>query len=163
MTDQEFETLLLNHSKFIDSCVLKILKRKDEDVKQEVYYKAWKNRKRFDGTYFRAWLYTIARNYIFDQHRKAKRRKDIASLEYRDDLENSFANFSCKFDDEMKLDDAIKMMNTLHPKVYDVLSYTMVGYKSREIAEILTLPEGTVKSYQFRARMRMQELRKKVK
>jgi RNA polymerase sigma-70 factor (TIGR02960 family) len=45
-----------------------------EDLVQETYLRAWKNRDQFDGDHLRAWLYKIATNACLDKIRRDNRR-----------------------------------------------------------------------------------------
>lgn len=48
-------------------------KNDSEDITQEIFLKIWKNIKKYDEKQsFRAWIFTIARNTIFDWLRKKK-------------------------------------------------------------------------------------------
>jgi RNA polymerase sigma-70 factor (ECF subfamily) len=113
-----------------------------EDVAQEAYLRAFRAWDTFDGPDARGWLYTIALHLAFDDLRRRRRwfgrlvrHQSIGS--YRDVIDPD-------------LWDAV---GRLEPRVRAcLLANVLDGYTQREIAAMLSVPEGTVASWLSRAR-----------
>lgn len=139
-----------------------------EDLTQDTFLKAFRAFDRFDGdTRCRAWLKKIMLNtYINMYNRKQKvlffnrdngelsefpgRRED--DYPHGDELneEKILRNFVC---DEIRFS-----LLSLPPEYREtVILYDMLGYPYREIADMLSLPIGTVKSRLFRGRKTLKE------
>ena len=115
-----------------------------EEVVQDVFTSVWRRARDYDaerGT-LRAWLYGIARNAIIDAERRRRRRPrtladeppEAASAE--DPIERALLRW------QMQL-----ALERLTPDHREALRLTHVeGLKLREVAEVLGLPLGTVKS-----------------
>lgn len=69
-----FRHLYERHARILLAFLSARVERGDlEDVHQEIWQRVWKQApKGFKGGHFRAWLYTIARNYLIDRSRKKK-------------------------------------------------------------------------------------------
>ncbi len=136
-----------------------------EDVSQEVFIKAFQNIDSFDSrASFSTWLFKIASNLCIDKLRKQEKENRVGfeSLEIDDTV-----SFDKSWDPEASLNAkelaiAIeKSITQLSNKLKPVLllhDQQNLGYE--EIAEILSIPVGTVKSRLFLAR---EELKKTVK
>ncbi len=118
-----------------------------EDVAQEAYLRAFRTWDRFDGADARAWLYTIALHLAFDDLRRRRRWlgrlvHPPATGSYRDVVDPD-------------LWDAVGL---LKPRVRAcLLANVLDGYTQREIAGMLSVPEGTVASWLSRARASLRE------
>ena len=63
-----------------------------EDIVQEVFFSAWKNRESYNGTASeKTWLYTICKNKIIDFYRKQNKTQFI-SLDNNEEDETYFTN-----------------------------------------------------------------------
>lgn len=136
-----------------------------EDVSQEVFIKAFQNIDSFDSrASFSTWLFKIASNLCIDKLRKQEKENRVGfeSLEL-----DGTVSFDKSWDPEASLNAkelaiAIeKSITQLSNKLKPVLllhDQQNLGYE--EIAEILSIPVGTVKSRLFLAR---EELKKTVK
>lgn len=116
-----------------------------EDALQEVYLRVYKALPTFDlekGA-FTTWLYRITVNYCLDQRRR--HRPVILPLDKMHSLAG--ANLP-RFAEQMENGDAVfRAVERLSDKLRAVLIlryYLDLSYK--EIAEVLEIPEGTVKS-----------------
>jgi RNA polymerase sigma-70 factor (ECF subfamily) len=101
------------------------------------------------------------RNYL-----SKKREALLGDLAPEEDWENRLANFE-EDDLQMNADLEIEQRNRFireMVKKMPILLQTILrlyhweNFSYSEIAEILALPEGTVKSYLFRARKRLKEM-----
>ncbi|NJL10305.1 MAG: sigma-70 family RNA polymerase sigma factor [Calothrix sp. SM1_7_51] len=122
-----------------------------DDLVQEVFLRAWKGLPKFQGTAtFSTWLYRITLNVASDQRKAAAQQRkqlqtltvkaarqqdapDLMELHYQDLLQRALASLS--FDHQTIL--------VLHD---------LEGVPQKEIASILFIPVGTVKSRLFHAR-----------
>ena len=78
-----FERLVRRHQRALVNHLYRHTGQRDlaVDLAQEVFLKVWENRKRLDpGQSFNAYLFTVARNTIFNMHRK--KLNEIAYLEH---------------------------------------------------------------------------------
>lgn len=69
---EEFLALYEEHARPLLAWLSSRVARSDlEDVHQEIWEKVWaKKHQSFRGGNFRAWLFTVARNHIYDRHEK---------------------------------------------------------------------------------------------
>jgi RNA polymerase sigma-70 factor (ECF subfamily) len=123
-------------------------KESAEDVVQETFARAWRSRSRFDSTLgtIRTWLFTIERRVIFDvssQQRKSRVRPLEEGLEpsVDDHVERAMLGWQMEF--------ALQRLDPEHRLVITELYFN--GRSGREVAELLALPEGTVRSRAFYA------------
>jgi RNA polymerase sigma-70 factor, ECF subfamily len=127
-----------------------------EDLAQEVFVRLFTNASRYEPkARFRSYLYRIARSCWIDQHRKTKSRRLERSLDaetetgasLRDVLiaETEKPEDSARKEEFVKgLVGAIDALPEDHKMVFVLSQVENLRYK--EIAEILGIPEGTVKS-----------------
>lgn len=133
-----------------------------EDLVQEAVLKAYRAWDRYErGTNCRAWLLTILRNTFINEFRKRSKRPDPVSFETVEELtvfenvqdvdpEGSF--FRHIVDDEVRraIDELPEEFRT------PVVLSDVEGLSYAEIAQVMGLPVGTVKSRLFRGRRRLQ-------
>lgn len=119
-----------------------------EDLVQETFLRAWRHANRFDrnrGT-ARTWLFAIMRNLLIDVARKHARRPRTAEL-----VDQWPAT-----DDVEVLLDSLTAAAALHRLTADhqqVILHSYVAQRpTAEIAELLGIPAGTVRSRLFYAR-----------
>lgn len=134
-----------------------------QDLVQESVLKAYRAWDQFEpGTNCRAWLMTILRNTFINQFRRERGRP--ASVDYDDVAERSVFESVREEDPEARFferlidDEVVAAIDELPEefRVALVLS-DLQGLGYQEIAEIMQIPVGTVKSRLFRARRRLQE------
>jgi RNA polymerase sigma-70 factor (ECF subfamily) len=129
-----------------------------EDVAQEAVLRAYRRFARLrDRGRFRAWLVRITFRIALDRARSANRREQRETLwaqpqtQPRASTEDVAA--SSEFDEHLA-----RALNELSPKLRLVLLLAaMEGYTLDEVAEMLRLPVGTVKSRLFDARKQLAE------
>ena len=132
------------------------------DLAQEVYVKVYGNLDRFDGSDFTPWLLRLTRNACIDQIRRRRARPDVKDSESLDSLElqdtgESAETASVRESERHLLRRAIDRLGELNREI--VLLKEIEGLGFAEIAKMLGLPVGTVKSRSNRARL---ELARKV-
>ncbi len=163
-----FEELIsLYEKKIYNYCYRMTNSREDaEDLAQEVFIKVYCSLKSFKGkSQFSTWIYRIAYNTCIDKHRK-KKKKQIVSLNPANDEDTR--NIELVSTDPLPEDKAIQReryekiqscIASLKPEYRTVIILRDIqNYSYREIAEILHIPLGTVKSHISRARAALRDV-----
>jgi RNA polymerase sigma-70 factor (ECF subfamily) len=118
-----------------------------EDVVQETLLRAWRHPSGLQGRPVRAWLFTVARNLVVDQHRARKSRppetgdEALAVLPADDELERAVESWGVA--------EALASLRAEHREV--LLETYYRGRSVKEASEILGIPPGTVKSRTYDA------------
>lgn len=123
-----------------------------EDVSQEVFIRVYRKLGTLrDPDRFVPWLLALARNAAYDAGRSRKRRpvelvgdRELAPLEPED------PHLSIEVNDAL---------DQLDPQMREaIVAVTILGLTYQEAAEVIGVPEGTVKSRTFRARRLLMEI-----
>ena len=138
-----------------------------EDITQEIFLKLYKclNQYNFEIN-FEAWLIRLAKNYCIDYYRKTKKEKlrriDFDKLKY---IETNSLNPENNFLLKEKLRVVFEGLQSLNPDVrMAVILRDIHGMSYEEIAQIMELPLGTVKSRINRGRIQLaKNLKRKTK
>lgn len=127
-----------------------------EDLTQEIFLKLYNSLSKFDiSKNFNAWLMTLSRNYLIDQYRKRK-LENTSRDEFNDHL---LVSDTYKGPEEGILEKENKKIiwegfDHLSPDIrMAVILKDIQGKKYDEVAEIMSLPLGTVKSRISRGRI----------
>ncbi|MDA3839199.1 MAG: RNA polymerase sigma factor [Candidatus Delongbacteria bacterium] len=150
-----FERLIKNYDRRILDMLLNILKNEADaaDAYQNTFMKVFKNLHSFKGnSSFYTWIYRIALNTAYTHYSKRKKVEGVFISEYIDDViadDSSSEDIFGKIDKREAVRNEIEMLSVQQKSVVYMKSYE--GKKFREIAEILSLNEGTVKKYFHRA------------
>lgn len=161
---EAFRWLIERYQSRVFSYVRRMLNSREEceDVTLEVFVRAYRGIKRFDNRASMAtWLLTIATNLCVDRARRRKRRVESVSLEAFDagrrpepsDRTWDPGAHAAVSDLSFALEAAIVTLPNIHRTV--ILLHDVEGLDYRDIAEILDVPVGTVKSRLFLARRRL--------
>ncbi|MGC1416589.1 MAG: sigma-70 family RNA polymerase sigma factor [Candidatus Acidiferrum sp.] len=127
-----------------------------EDVAQEALLRAYRRFERLrDRGRFRAWLVRIAFRLAIDRMRSSKRREVRETLWSRSAPRPSTENLAATSEFQAHLDRAMDELPDKHRLV--LLLAAMQGHSLEEVAEMLGLPVGTVKSRLFFARKQLAE------
>jgi RNA polymerase sigma-70 factor (ECF subfamily) len=137
-----------------------------EDLTQDVFLRAYQAIEGFRGdSSFRTWLYRIARNLCVTQLRKRGSRGEHVSLEEEGEeaVHRLLPASTPSLEDEIDrrdLSGAVQGLIAGLPENYrTVLTlFYLQQIKYEEIAEIMAIPLGTVKTYIHRARLRLRDL-----
>ena len=161
MSTAEFGQLIDREYEFLNQLAMKLTKQKDdaEDLIQDTYYKALKNKDKFaTGTNLKGWLYTILKNTFINNYRK-KRNQNT----YTDETENQFilgsmaSDRATEADSPAELTTILENIESVEKSYLDAFMMYFNGYKYEEIAQEMNIPLGTVKSRIFLARKKMME------
>lgn len=165
-----FEELVVRYQTQIYHLCFRMVGNSDDaqDMTQEAFLKAWKGLPSFQfDSAFSTWLYRLASNCCLDFLRRLKRKPTVSLTVENDEETEEILDVA---DDAPSLEElAIKneerenlrlAMSQLDEEQRQILTLRVVNDLSyTEIAEILNVKEGTVKSRLSRAR---ENLRKKL-
>lgn len=149
MNKQEFtrRVLAVENRLYRISCGMLKNPQDRMDAVQEAVTKAWANVDRLRREeYFETWLTRILIN---ECHNIQNARKNIVPLDSLSEQGAYEGNNKPLRDAILALDMQLRL---------PVLLYYMEGYKLREIAQILRIPEGTVKTRLTRAKKKLKSL-----
>ena len=145
--EQAFSFLYDHYSKALFSIILPIIQQQElaEDVLQEVFVKIWQNIKLYDASRGRlyTWMLNIARNQSIDRTRSKDFNNRSKTTELSENVDNNRQGAEAKIDD-------VGLINTLSQlpdesrKLLELAYYQ--GYTQEEIANMLNIPLGTVKT-----------------
>jgi RNA polymerase sigma-70 factor, ECF subfamily len=156
--DREFEQRIADSPKLAYRVALAVLRNtaEAEDVAQEAMLRAFRSFHRLrDRERFRAWLVRMAWRLSLDRIRAARRRERREQLAVRDTLTARVEDVAAsqEFDSQVAA-----ALDSLPEKLRIVIVLAAIeGHNTAEVAKLLYLPEGTVKSRLFKARKKMAE------
>ncbi|MGI0480400.1 sigma-70 family RNA polymerase sigma factor [Geminocystis sp. CENA526] len=128
-----------------------------DDLQQEVFLKAWKSLPKLrNGEYFSTWLYRICWNVAYDygKARKRDRTKILNQVkESMQDLARSTNHhqtglLQLHYQDIVQT--ALQSLSLEHRAV--IVLHDLEDMPQKEVAQVLSIPVGTVKSRLFKAR-----------
>jgi RNA polymerase sigma-70 factor (ECF subfamily) len=147
--------------RYLYSIAYGILKNQQdtEDILQESFLKIYKGIATFTpGNSFKAWMSTIVRNGAFTHLATNKRHRECNDLDGYEPMQKKAPNFA---DAIMARDSFKKALILLHQQSPNQYMYVRLyfeeGMSTKEIAEDIDVPEGTVKSQVSRGRQSMKE------
>ena len=125
-----------------------------DDACQEALIKIVRSLPRFDGrSTFATWAYRIATNASLDELRRRKRRPSLHAVgdaAQVDVVDDAASRRVARIDDQLAIDDALATLSDDFRVV--IVLRDVVDLDYQEIAHVLDLPLGTVKSRIARAR-----------
>ncbi len=156
-----FREIVDRYKNSLYSFLRRFLNRQDlvEDVFQETFLQLFASRDSFDATRpLRPWLFTIAANKAKDALRKIQRHSamslgaiaDSADVSV-DDVVNILASYSITPVDEVTTDETAKRVRQVIAEMPENLRGILIlayfeQFSYKHMAEILSIPIGTVKS-----------------
>lgn len=164
-----FNRLVLAYQEMLFNTALRILNDEDlaADATQEAFLSAFRSLHAYRGGSFRAWLLRTLTNACYDELRRRKRRPTTPLKpegEEGEENENApwladVANSPQQEVERRELEHAIQhCLETLPVEFRAVVILADVqGLDYREVALVLHLPLGTVKSRLARARLRLRD------
>lgn len=152
---QSFAIVVKNTEKLVAQIVRKMTNNEDDqkDLMQDIYLKAYQNLSSFQ---FKSKLSTWIANIAYNTTVNYLQKKKIPIMEIEKTMENKF-----KVTENPELETIkTETVEILHaevaklPPLYKTLItlYHLEELPNKEISEITNLPEGTIKSYLYRAR-----------
>lgn len=159
-----FEELILKHEKIVYNLALRMMNHSEDarDISQEVFLKAYRSLSNFDErSAFSTWLYRITHNTCIDEMRK---RKGKQSFSLEEELENEEGSMQRQIADEgdtpeeslLRAEQKNEILQALDNLSEEhkaaIVLRDVKGLSYEEIAEILEVTLGTVKSRISRGR-----------
>ncbi len=163
---QAFKVLIDRYEKKVAATVINMLGNKDEadDVGQEVFIRFYNNIHQFKGTSsLGTYLTRIAINLSLNELKRQK----IRNLRFyfwnskdEDDERTQEIADSTNFENKSDAANLVKMaLQKVEANLRSVLVLRMIeGYDTRETAEILEIPQGTVLSRLSRGQQKLKEI-----
>ena len=164
-----FETLVIENQNNVYNLALKMTRNEEDalDISQEVFLKAYRSLKNFRGeSRFSVWLYRMTYNLCIDFTRR-KRRVSETSLSQTDedgeqhdyeipDTRSAPEEIVLQNELSASLASSIDELGAMHKEIFVMREITGMNYS--EIAIVLSISEGTVKSRLARARKSLAEI-----
>jgi RNA polymerase sigma factor (sigma-70 family) len=150
MTKNEFNLQLNNHAGSLQSFALNFTKDVEDanDLVQDTMLKAVTYYSKFkEGTNLKGWLFTIMKNTFINNYRRLVKTNSL--ITQSEEISSSNLHYSATkntSDSKFIIGDINKALATLQPEYYVPFIKYFEGYKYHEIAEILNIPIGTVKT-----------------
>jgi len=126
-----------------------------EDVAQDVFVKIWKALARYNGdASLSTWIYTITRNTCLTELKKRSTRPTVSLQEPEmEAVADSIPTLQFRDGDAGAEMDVEKLLAQLPEKYHQVITLFYLEQKSyEEVAVMLGIPLGTVKTLLFRAK-----------
>ncbi|MBN1579156.1 MAG: sigma-70 family RNA polymerase sigma factor [Anaerolineae bacterium] len=161
--DQDaFALLVTRHQRYVYNLAYRLLRDDDEaqDLAQEAFLRAWRGLGRFRAeAKFTTWLYRIVTNLCYNRLPGLRRQLSVMDIDHIDaQAPLSDAGPPAVFD-------AAERQTFLHQQIAALpVKYQLVvtlfylqDLTYQEIAQVLDLPVGTVKTHLFRAREHLKQ------
>ena len=171
MASDEFEAEALRHLDALYRTALRMTRSEAdaEDLVQETYIRAFRFRDQFTlGTNMKAWLFRILTNTFINTYRRKTAQPEVTDLEgidefslYRRMADDRAASTSP--DPEAELLNSVvdtevtDALEALPEKFRTTVLLDVEGFSYKEIAEMLSIPIGTVMSRLHRGRKFLQK------
>lgn len=156
MTTLEFTKAVTREKTPLRQYAYQLTKNPDDadDLTQETMLKAFSYRDKFlDATNLKGWLFTIMKNSFINNYRRVVKRNtfidDTDNTFYLDTVAPALPN---KGEEKFVLKDIEKAIEQLPHDLKNTFMLNYTGFKYHEIAEMLNIPIGTVKTRIFMAR-----------
>lgn len=167
--DEAFAQLMRANEKRIYNLTLRMTGNPEDamDLAQEAFLNAWRGLKFFQGdSAFSTWVYRLASNACIDHLRRKKRRQDISApmpTDEEDDSQPDIPDDRFRPDRELERRElrraviqGLKQLSDEHRQV--LVMRELNGLSYQEIADVLDLEAGTVKSRIARARNSLRKI-----
>ena len=166
--DVLFERELLPHVGALQTFAYHLTYNQDDadDLVQETYMKAYRFIDKYEqGTNAKAWLFKILKNAYINEYRKKVRQptkvdfEDIVTYhDTDDDRISGYSDLRQEIFENMMGDEVTTAINSLPLDFRTVILLCDIeGFTYEEIASIIDVPIGTVRSRLFRARNLLKE------
>jgi RNA polymerase sigma-70 factor (ECF subfamily) len=166
--DQLFEKEMLPHIRSLQTFAYHLTYNQDDadDLVQETYMKAYRFIDKYEtGTNAKAWLFKILKNAYINEYRKKVRQpsrvdfEDVVTFhESEADQHTGYSDLQEEIFLHMMGDEVTVAINSLPEDFRTVILLCDIeGFTYEEMAVILEVPIGTVRSRLFRARNLLKE------
>jgi RNA polymerase sigma-70 factor (ECF subfamily) len=162
MSNQSFSSALSSNHRYLFHFARKLTGNEDDakDLVQNTSLKAFRNREKLDDIKnFKAWITTILYNIFVSDYHKRRRRQELIAK--NGGSEAYFYNVSTCINrgyDNLKTEDLLTLSQKVGRKSYEAFELYLIGYSYQEIADLLEIAIGTVKSRINFVRTKVKEL-----
>jgi RNA polymerase sigma-70 factor, ECF subfamily len=164
--DVAWETVVNSFGRRIYNLSYRYMNRRDiaEDLSQEILIRVYQNLKSYrpEAGSFQNWILRIARNLIIDHYRQTRRypqaggSEELETLNIRDDSAPNPQRAAEQLEASRFLQKGIE---ALSPELKEaIILRDIEAMTYQEISELLSVPEGTVKSRINRGRIELAKL-----
>jgi RNA polymerase sigma-70 factor (ECF subfamily) len=153
--DSAWEQLVRSHTGLVYGACYRFTGRSDDarDLTQDVFLRVFRSLHTYDGAAgsFRTWLVRLTRNLLIDHYRKTRKHQVLDPLEDQIDRLEETAGLGASADRKLSGREAGELLQGALQKLSPELREAVVlrdlqEMEYREIAQVLSVPEGTVKS-----------------
>jgi RNA polymerase sigma-70 factor (ECF subfamily) len=165
--DQDaFGVIVREHQRQVYALALRMLRDPEEasEATQEVFLAAWQGLRGFRGdARFATWLYRIAYNYclrlVAHRRRDAALQAELSAAYARENRPERTQSAASALDAEHEMRETVRGEIAKLPQKYRVVVVLrhLQELSYEEIAEVMRVPIGTVKTHLFRARAMLKE------
>ncbi len=164
--DAAWEAVVNSYAKRIYNLTYRYTSRRDEaeDLTQEIFIRVYQNLKSFrsDSGSFQGWIMKVGRNLIIDHYRRTRRFQQAAGTEEMETMnlkDEKVPNPQRSVEQSEASLFLSEGLQALSPELKEaIILRDLEGMAYQEIAELLGIPEGTVKSRINRARLELAKL-----
>lgn len=127
-----------------------------QDIAQEALIRIANNLNSFNhSSNFFTWVYTVTYRTFLDYSKKEVRRNKIASITPIEDRD--FAEDTTELDPNIEaLSDGLQALESIHSEILILIDLKQMSYT--EVAQMLNVPIGTVRSRVARARLNLRKI-----
>jgi len=155
---EAFGTLVERYDRAVYHLAFRTLRDREEarDVAQEAFFKAYRSLRTFKpGAKFSTWIFAITYHACCDRLARRKRYSNDEMPE-RADPGAGPENTAIALDEAQRLRAAIEALPEKYRAV--ITLYHLQGRQYDEIAKVLEIPMGTVKTHLFRAKEQLRRM-----
>lgn len=166
-----WEGLLQSHTRKVYNLCYRFTGRpaEAEDLTQEVFIKIFQTLKSFDAAQgaFRTWLNRVARNHLVDHYRRTKKDRITSSIEEEvgglEEKPSPTVEPVAQLESRERKELLQRGLDKLSPDLREaVILRDLQDLDYDEIAQVLEVPEGTVKSRINRGRLELARVLKRM-
>ena len=159
------ETLVAGHSVMVFRIAYSILRNHHdaEDAAQECFLRVWKHKDRLhEVNNTKTWLARIAWTTALDKRRAGRAMVLLSDERSGAELAQSIPDLAAAADEQLAGAEMRQMLERLIARLPEDLRHTLElstvqELNSAEIAEVMKIPEGSVRTRLFRARKQLKE------
>ncbi len=155
-----FNQIIVAFQKAIFNHLYRLTGSKEDaaDLTQDTFFKLFRKRALINpNKNFKAYLYKIATNTAYDWFDKKKRRNEVNMAEEGEveTIEQQTPYLRMEIGNSVDLETAIRKIKPIYQNV--IFLYYQQGFSYEELAEILKIPLGTVKTLLYRSKKALSE------
>lgn len=164
--EQAFRALVERHQRAVVGTIAKMLRdpTEAEDLAQQTFLRVWKHAKRWKpDAKFTTYLYTIARNLVYNESRRRSRRREVSGDEREEEQGKQISTDPkvspdaevAQIESHQEIDEVIASLPEAQRTAVVLYAYESLSYE--EIGKVLGTSVASVKSLIFRARTTLRE------